>query len=214
MISFKNTFRVTEASMKVYSFSKRRPHLVLGTKSPQWPWLLLSNIHIPGSGLLFEANSNCAKPYSVWMILSMHRKEADINADWPRLIGSDLVGQEIKQITKYPPPPQGKKKSPKNRWHQACKMGEKEIPMGFHHLSWKCISQYVSAMWNSCQCLYFDETPIIFFQVFIPTFTCLLLLGNLYLPPKFENWPKKYDHKANKHKKMAPVYFINICCTN
>lgn len=47
------------------------------------------------------------------MILSTHRKKADINADWPFLRGSDLIGQEIKQITKYLPRPRRKKKVPK-----------------------------------------------------------------------------------------------------
>lgn len=91
-------------------------------------------------------------------------------------------------------------------------MGEKEIPMGFHHLSWKCISQYVTAMWNSCQCLYFDETPIIFFQVFIQhLLACYYLATSTYLPSL------KTDQKnmtTKQTKKMAPVYFINICCTN
>lgn len=152
MIRFKNAFGVTDSSTKVYSFSKRRSHLVLGTKGPQWPWLLFSNIRIPGSGLLFgEANANFGKPYSMWMILSMHRKAADINADWPRLRGNDLIGQEIKQITKYPPHPRGRKKVLKIDDARHVKWVRKNPPwVSTIYLRNVSLSWYVSAMGNSC----------------------------------------------------------------
>ena len=40
-------FGLLEPPQKYIASLKGDPHLVLGTKSSQWPWLLFSNIHIP-----------------------------------------------------------------------------------------------------------------------------------------------------------------------
>lgn len=117
-------------------------------------------------------------------------------------------------------PPQGKKKSPKNRWHQASKMGEKEPPhpptAGFQHLSWKCISVTICISYGKFMpvFIFWWETNIFFsFYPNVYWFATTLQARTTSQAWKLTKKIKSYDHKAN-NKKMAPVYFINIWCTN
>lgn len=114
-------------------------------------------------------------------------------------------------------PPQGKKKSPKNRGHQACKMGDKEPPLGFHHLSWKFISvtvciSYVKFMlvlifwWETNYFIFFSFYPNI--DWFATTLQAITTSQAWKLTKKII-WPQ-----SKQQQKMAPVYFINIWCTN
>lgn len=124
---------------------KGDPHLVLGKKAPRSHDCCFQTYTSLELELIWRSQCRfCQTLFHLNEILLMHRKEADISADWPCLRGNDFIGQEVRShITRLS---QGGSGGALKQLTLGTQTGQERHPHGSHNLPWKFISQRVSTL--------------------------------------------------------------------